>query len=365
MADADVIIVIGANPTEGHPVFASQMKRRLREGAKLVVCDPRRIDLVRTPHIEAVPSPGTATRHERAADERLRPCRGDRRPRSTTTSSTNVATSESFRDWLEFARDRANAPETVADVLGVPAADLRAAARLYATARNAAIYYGLGVTEHSQGSTMVMAMANIAMATGNIGRPGVGVNPLRGQNNVQGSCDVGSFPHEFSGYRPVADDTVRAEFSAHWNIDLDPGAGPPDSEHARRGLRRHLQGHLHPRRGHRPIRSRTPSMSRRRSASMECVDRPGSVPERDRQVRPRLPAGFVVPREGRHLRERRTAHQPGTSRDAVQGGDAGVAGHPGARQCHGLPDELRRRWRRSSRKSPSSPRSSPASPSTC
>ncbi len=87
--------------------------------------------------------------------------------------------------------------------------DVRAAARLYATGGAAAIYYGLGVTEHSQGSTTVMAMANLAMATGNIGKPGAGVNPLRGQNNVQGSCDMGSFPHEFPGYRHVADDDVR------------------------------------------------------------------------------------------------------------------------------------------------------------
>ena len=131
----------------------------------------------------------------------------------------------SFREWLDFARDATNSPEAVSDILGVPAEDIRAAARLYATGGRAAIYYGLGVTEHSQGSTMVMAMANLAMATGNIGGPGVGVNPLRGQNNVQGSCDVGSFPHEFSGYRPVADDAVRAEFVAHWQVDLDAEPG--------------------------------------------------------------------------------------------------------------------------------------------
>ena len=224
VADADVIVVIGANPTEGHPVFASQMKRRLREGASLIVCDPRRIDLVRTPHIEATQhlalQPGTnvplmnAFAHVVATEDLID--LGFVEERCDTGS---------FRDWLEFARDPANAPENVAGILGVAAADIRAAARLYATARNSAIYYGLGVTEHSQGSTMVMAMANLAMATGNIGRPGVGVNPLRGQNNVQGSCDVGSFPHEFSGYRPVADDAVRAEFAAHWNVELDAEPG--------------------------------------------------------------------------------------------------------------------------------------------
>ncbi|MGB2240097.1 MAG: molybdopterin oxidoreductase family protein, partial [Pseudomonadales bacterium] len=111
-----------------------------------------------------------------------------------------------------------------------PAEELRAAARLFANAKNAAIYYGLGVTEHSQGSTMVMGIANLAMLTGNIGRLGVGVNPLRGQNNVQGACDMGSFPHELPGYRHVSDATVRAQFEAHWgvNIGAEPGLRIPN-----------------------------------------------------------------------------------------------------------------------------------------
>jgi formate dehydrogenase major subunit len=112
----------------------------------------------------------------------------------------------------------------------VPADELRAAARLYAQAGNGAIYYGLGVTEHSQGSTMVMGMANLAMACGNIGRDGVGVNPLRGQNNVQGSCDMGSFPHELSGYRHVSDDAVRQVFENLWGTTLsaEPGLRIPN-----------------------------------------------------------------------------------------------------------------------------------------
>ena len=236
---ADVIVIIGANPTEGHPVFASQMKRRLRESlqpgsargnpsqtraAQLIICDPRRIDLVRTPHIEATHhlplQPGTnvplmnAFAHVVVTEDLV--------DHDFVAERCDTA---SFREWLDFARDSAHSPEAVSDILGVPAEDIRAAARLYATGGRSAIYYGLGVTEHSQGSTMVMAMANLAMATGNIGRPGVGVNPLRGQNNVQGSCDVGSFPHEYSGYRPVADDAVRAEFAAHWQVDLDPAPG--------------------------------------------------------------------------------------------------------------------------------------------
>ena len=115
-------------------------------------------------------------------------------------------------------------------ITGVPAADVRAAARLYATGGNGAIYYGLGVTEHSQGSTMVMGMANLAMATGNIGRVGVGVNPLRGQNNVQGACDMGSFPHELPGYRHVSDDATRRCFEALWGTQLsnEPGLRIPN-----------------------------------------------------------------------------------------------------------------------------------------
>ncbi len=221
---ADVIMVIGANPTDAHPVFASQMKRRLRQGAKLIVADPRRIDLVRTPHVEASHHlqlrPGTnvalinALAHvvvtEGLVDEAYVAERCD---------------PIDFGIWREFILRPENSPEAAEAVTGVPAAEIRAAARLYATGGNAAIYYGLGVTEHSQGSTMVMGMANLAMITGNLGRRGVGINPLRGQNNVQGSCDMGSFPHELPGYRHVSDDAVRHTFEADWGVPLDPEPG--------------------------------------------------------------------------------------------------------------------------------------------
>jgi formate dehydrogenase major subunit len=222
--DADVIVVIGANPTEAHPVFASQMKRRLREGAKLVVVDPRKIGLVRSPRIKAdyhLPLlPGTnvpminAFAHvvvsEGLVDEAYVAERCD---------------TEAFAAWKEFILRPENSPEAVSKVTGVRAEDIRSAARLYGQAENGAIYYGLGVTEHSQGSTMVMGMANLAMATGNIGFSGRGVNPLRGQNNVQGSCDMGSFPHELAGYRPVSDDAVRGSFEKIWGVTLDPEPG--------------------------------------------------------------------------------------------------------------------------------------------
>lgn len=221
---ADVILVIGANPTDAHPVFASRMKKRLREGAKLIVIDPRRIDLVRSPHVEAAHhlplQPGTnvavltAMAHvivkEGLADEEFIRARCDW---------------DEYQDWARFVADDRHSPETLEPVTQVPAEQLRKAARLYATGGNAAIYYGLGVTEHSQGSSTVMAIANLAMCTGNIGRPGVGVNPLRGQNNVQGACDMGSFPHELPGYRHISDSAVRSIFEADWGVALDPEPG--------------------------------------------------------------------------------------------------------------------------------------------
>ena len=229
VAATDVIMVIGANPTDAHPVFASRMKRRLREGARLIVVDPRRIDLVRTPHVQAdyhlQLQPGTNVAIVNAlahtiVDEGL----------VDTAFVTDRCDAGLYRQWEQFIRRPENSPEAVAEVSGVPADDIRAAARLYAAGPNSAIYYGLGVTEHSQGSTMVMAMANLAMVTGNIGRDGVGVCPLRGQNNVQGSCDMGSFPHEFSGYRHVSDDVVREQFESLWGTTLqsEPGMRIPN-----------------------------------------------------------------------------------------------------------------------------------------
>ncbi|TEA77499.1 formate dehydrogenase subunit alpha [Allopusillimonas ginsengisoli] len=220
----DVVILMGANPSAAHPVFASRLKRRLREGAKLIVIDPRRIELVDTAHIKAAyhlpVRPGTNT--------------------ALLTSMAHVIATEglideayvaercepqAFQQWRDFVCLPENSPEAMEAETGVPAADLRGAARLYAQGGNGSIYYGLGVTEHSQGSTTVMAIANLAMATGNLGKEGAGVNPLRGQNNVQGSCDMGSFPHELPGYRHISDDAVRGDFERDWGVTLQPEPG--------------------------------------------------------------------------------------------------------------------------------------------
>ena len=220
----DLALVIGANPTDGHPVFASRLRRRLRQGAGLIVIDPRRIDLLATPHmgrgLHLPLRPGTnvavltAMAHvivtEALCDEPFIRERCDR---------------DEFLAYAEFVRDPRHAPEAVAGATGVPAGLIREAARAYATAPRASIYYGLGVTEHSQGSTTVMAIANLAMLTGNIGVPGTGVNPLRGQNNVQGACDMGSFPHEYPGYRHVSDPQARAIYEHAWGVELSPEPG--------------------------------------------------------------------------------------------------------------------------------------------
>ena len=222
--ETDVVMIIGANPVAAHPVFASRLKKRLRQGAKLIVIDPRRTEMVEAPHVKAehhlALTPGTNV--------------------AIVTALAHVIVTEGlfdaqfiqdrcdwdeFQDYAEFVSQPQNSPESVALLTGVPAAEVRAAARLFAKGSNGSIYYGLGVTEHSQGSTTVIGIANLAMMTGNIGRPGVGVNPLRGQNNVQGSCDMGSFPHELPGYRHVKGEGVRDIFEKAWGVKIDDEPG--------------------------------------------------------------------------------------------------------------------------------------------
>jgi len=222
--ETDLALVIGANPTDGHPVFASRLRKRLRQGAGLIVIDPREIDLLSTPHmgqgLHLPLRPGTNV--------------------AVITSIAHVIVAEKLYDeafirsrcdwdeflaYSEFLLDPKHSPEEVEKLSTVPAELIRQAARAYAAAPRGSIYYGLGVTEHSQGSTTVMAIANLAMLTGNIGVPGTGVNPLRGQNNVQGSCDMGSFPHEYPGYRHVSDPATRAIYERAWGVELSPEPG--------------------------------------------------------------------------------------------------------------------------------------------
>jgi formate dehydrogenase major subunit len=221
---ADVIMVVGANPTEGHPVFGSLMKRRIRQGAKLIVADPRQTESVKSPHLKAdihlALRPGTNVAvldsishvivREKLYDQNFIRARCEW---------------HEFENWAALVGSDDYAPEVVGPVAGVDPQAIRKAAHLYAGGPNSAIYYGLGVTEHSQGSTGVMCLGNLALACGMLGREGVGVNPLRGQGNVQGGSCLGSWPHVFSGYRFVTDDAVRASFEKDWGVTLDPEPG--------------------------------------------------------------------------------------------------------------------------------------------
>jgi formate dehydrogenase major subunit len=221
---SDVVLVVGANPTEGHPVFGSMMKRAIRRGARLLVIDPRRTETVDSPHCRAevhlALRPGTnvlvlnSVAHvivrERLYNEEFVRARCDW---------------DDFGLWMSMVGDDRYSPEVVGPEAGLDPDDIRRLARIYASGPNSTIYYGLGVTEHSQGSTGVMCLGNLTMATGMVGREGVGVNPLRGQGNVQGGSCLGSWPHMLTGYRFVTDDAVRGSFEDEWKITLDSEPG--------------------------------------------------------------------------------------------------------------------------------------------
>ncbi len=221
---SDAILVVGANPTEGHPVFGSMMKRRVREGARLLVIDPRRTETVDSPHCRATVHlalrPGTNVAVLNSVSHVI--VREGLVNRAFVEARTDV---DDFDLWADHVADERYSPDVIGPHAGLDPDEIRRLARIYASGPNSTIYYGLGVTEHSQGSTGVMCLGNLAMACGMIGREGVGVNPLRGQGNVQGGSCLGSWPHMFTGYRFVTDPVVRGEFEAEWGIELDPEPG--------------------------------------------------------------------------------------------------------------------------------------------
>ncbi|MGI9259653.1 MAG: formate dehydrogenase subunit alpha, partial [Gammaproteobacteria bacterium] len=221
---ADVIMVVGANPTAGHPVFGSMMKRRIRQGAKLIVIDPRRTETAESPHCRAdvhlALRPGTnvailnSIAHVIVTENRHNP-----------EFIKSRCEWQEFEVWAELVGSEEYSPDKIGPIANVDPEDIRRAARIYSTGPNSTIYYGLGVTEHSQGSTGVMCLGNLGLACGMYGREGVGVNPLRGQGNVQGGSCLGSWPHVFSGYRFVTDDATRESFEAEWAVELDSEPG--------------------------------------------------------------------------------------------------------------------------------------------
>jgi formate dehydrogenase alpha subunit len=211
---ADAILLTGSNPTENHPVYGSRIKRTIRQNrTKLIVADPRKTELVQYATIWLNQKPGTDVAlfsgllHIIAAENLI----------------DEAFIAKRTENWEELKMSlKSFDPDTVSWITGVPVDSLYQAALLFGKAKNAAIVYAMGITQHVCGTYNVIALANLAMATGNIGRPGVGVNPLRGQNNVQGACDVGVLPNVYTGYQKVTDAAIQKKFEAFWNVQELP-----------------------------------------------------------------------------------------------------------------------------------------------
>ena len=216
--DSDVIMIVGSNPEEAHPVLGMQLRAAIRRGAKLIVADPREIDLAKQADIHLKLRPGTNVAFVNGLlhvifEENLQ---ND----AFIQSRTEAEKCEQLRALV-----RAYTPERVGKICRIDPDDIRAAARMYAKANAAPILYCLGVTEHSTGTEGVMSLSNLAMVTGKLGRPGCGVNPIRGQNNVQGACDMGAMPTDFPGYQKVANPEVLTKFEKAWGVKLNPTPG--------------------------------------------------------------------------------------------------------------------------------------------
>ncbi len=216
LEQAKTILVIGSNTTEQHPVIGTHIRRAVRNGAQLIVADPRAIDLtdIATLHLRQRPGTDIALLNG-LAHIILHSEWGD--------DEFIAARTEGFDGWRKVIEPYS--PARVSEITGVHVDDLFTAARLYATNKPASIFYAMGITQHTVGHNNVLAVANLALLTGNIGKPGAGVNPLRGQNNVQGSCDVGALPNYYTGYQRVADETARAKFENAWGVKLPPTPG--------------------------------------------------------------------------------------------------------------------------------------------
>ncbi len=216
IGDAACILAIGTNTTAAHPVIALELKKVVRQGGKLIVANPREIGLVRFADLWLRHRPGTDVAllmgmMRVIVDEGL------------LDSAFIEERCENFDDFKESLK--AFDLDSVAQITGVPGEKITEAARIYATSKPAAILYAMGITQHTHGTDNVLATANLAMLTGNIGKPASGVNPLRGQNNVQGACDLGALPNVYTGYQAVADSAVKEKFEAAWECSLNPTPG--------------------------------------------------------------------------------------------------------------------------------------------
>jgi formate dehydrogenase alpha subunit len=216
IADAGCILAIGTNTTSAHPVIGFEVKKAVRKGSKLIVANPREIDLCRHAYLWLKQNPGTDV----ALLNGMARVIIDEGLLDSSFIEERCENFDAFKGSLEgFDLD------TVADITGVPKDKIAEAARVYAASKPSSILYSMGITQHSHGTDNVMATANLAMLTGNVGKPSTGVNPLRGQNNVQGACDMGALPNVYPGYQAVADQAIREKFEATWGCNLNPFPG--------------------------------------------------------------------------------------------------------------------------------------------
>lgn len=231
--DVDVIMLVGSNPEEAHPVIGMQIRQAVERGTRLIVVDPRNIGLSKSADIHLKLKPGTNVAfangmmnviiNEGLADEEFIKTR-----------------TEGFEELREIVKDYT--PEKVAEICHIDPDHLREAALMYASAKKAPIIYCLGVTEHSTGTEGVMSMSNMAMLVGKLGRSGCGVNPLRGQNNVQGACDMGALPGDFPGYQKVTNPEVVAKFERAWGVKLSNKPGMHATDVFGAAIRKEIRG---------------------------------------------------------------------------------------------------------------------------
>ena len=215
--NADCIFVIGSNTSENHPVISLEVKAAVRQRkAKLIVADPRRIDLVDYAHLWLQQKPGTDVALINGMLNVII-------SRGWLNQSFVDERTEGFEALADSVKDYS--PEAVEKITGVPANDIVEAASLYARSPSSSILYAMGITQHATGTNNVLALANLSMVAGQIGKPSSGVNPLRGQNNVQGACDMGGLPNFYPGYQRIEDEAVRQKFEKAWGVPLSPRPG--------------------------------------------------------------------------------------------------------------------------------------------
>lgn len=223
--DAKAIFVIGSNTTENHPIIGYRIRKAVKKGARLIVADPREIRLADVADVYLPLKPGTDVALINGMLHVIL-------KEGLVDSEFIASRTEGFEDMKAVVEKYT--PEYASEISGVPAEDIVRAARLYAGADSATILYTMGVTQHTSGTENVLSLANLVLATGNFGKPGAGLNPLRGQNNVQGACDMGALPGVYTGYQPVADDNARAKFEKAWGVTLPgkPGMTMTEMFHA-------------------------------------------------------------------------------------------------------------------------------------